>query len=133
MSLRLTDMTDLSVIHAISDNLDADGFITAAVLYPVLDVQLREASSRLSWMARIGVLERVQDGPRPRYRLSEVGQDLHDSGSPKHVKAMEALAAKLGGKGREVILLDSLLGMQTDPATARVLRRTFRYHDGRQR
>lgn len=131
MSLTLNDMTDLSVLHAIYDNLDGDAQITAEALAPVLDVKVREAAGRLSWMHRIGLLERVPAKGRPHYVLTPDGIDMHDASVPKATEALQKLTAKIAGKGREVALMDALMASDASVVTARVMRRTFRYHDGR--
>lgn len=67
-SLRLQDLSDREFLLVMHDNVDADGWVDSLQIANVLDLRERKiASSRLSWLARWGAVER------------EIEQDEHGS------------------------------------------------------
>lgn len=72
--LRIEDMSDREFLLVLADCADDDGWADSQVIADVMDLaERRIASSRLSWLARYGAVEReyeTDEHNRPRMRKS---------------------------------------------------------------
>jgi hypothetical protein len=78
-SLKLADFLDEEFLALVQDLADYEGWVSSQVIANSIPIEVRNVSSRLSWMKRFGVVERdTRPGSRTRYdwRLTEVGEAL---------------------------------------------------------
>lgn len=141
-NLPLIAFDDRSLLHALDDNTSEDGFTDAGTVAEVLDVERRAVASRFAWLVRFGMVEREVDtftsakaraahpkSKPSRYRLTRAGRSIITA---TLTTAQEAVLAKMvNGKG--VAALGSLMAVETDPQSARMMRREFTYRDAKRR
>jgi Mn-dependent DtxR family transcriptional regulator len=120
--LTLLDLSDREFLLVVMDASDGDGWADSQDIANLLDVERRNASSRLSWLVRWGVVEREhardesgnlryrRDGKAmhtQRWRLTAIGADL---ATGKLRKAQEAALA--GARDAEVMMLARTLAQR---------------------
>lgn len=115
MALRLEDFSDRELLHAFEDHADADGTITSGELAEGLGLSANSefkhpnsnVASRLSYLKRIGVLER--DAGTGRWFLTAAGHRvLHGGLRAREQKALsefseDALFAAVEVMGRRML------------------------------
>ena len=84
--LRNEDLSDRELLHLINDVADEQGLVVAEDVATALDMRdgdQRAAHTRISWMKRLGYLERIDSrelggkaNGSPRYILTEEGRML---------------------------------------------------------
>lgn len=126
--LPLVAFSDRELLHVISDIADEDGWVNGKEVAAILEVSVGSCSSRLSWLHRFGALERrclKEDKGKPRFRMNAHGRALYEASlTPTQTRVLEALR-----NGRSQVALGALLDQETDPLTARMVRREFRFWD----
>jgi hypothetical protein len=120
--LTLLDLSDREFLLVVMDASDGDGWSDAQDIANLLDVERRNASSRLSWLVRWGVVEREhkrdehgniryhRDGKAmhtQRWRLTPIGADM---ATGKLRKTQET--ALSGAKDAEVLMLARTLAQR---------------------
>jgi hypothetical protein len=120
--LTLLDLSDREFLLVVMDAADGDGWSDAQDVANLLDVERRNASSRLSWLVRWGVVEREhkrddhgniryhRDGKAmhtQRWRLTAIGVDMATGKLRKQQQS-----ALDGARDAEVLMLARTLAQR---------------------
>lgn len=145
-SLTIYDYSDREFLLVVVDCYDADGWAESSVVQRRMNLAYRRtASSRLSWLARFGAVEREYERdehgalrlgrtgkPRPtqRWRLTEVGETL----ALGKLKRQQELAMAMAEDGH-LLLLTRMVAERArrsnDDTSVKLAQREWRHQWGR--
>jgi hypothetical protein len=128
-SLRLEEFSDRELLALIVDLRNPKGVVTSLEIAEQLDPDAENPVScvgiRLGWLRRYGVVERVDDGDGPGWRLTSKGEQVAHAGLRRTLEnALDTLPPE---QGMEAALMLGRLYQRSGFTEATMIRRGWQY------
>jgi RIO-like serine/threonine protein kinase len=126
-SFKITDYSDIEVMHVIDDGKDSDGWTDPMDIAETLSMPARNVASRLGVMRRLGLIDRQSMASYAKIKLSDRGETVFRA----RLSSVRQAQVSSAFTNSPVYSISLLSRAQMDNITYSLVKRQIRNNDAR--